>query len=264
MKNNGMNCYKNEFASFCCSGRIYNSLNEFFQIIKDYPSILVPDKGDNKEKEELLSSAGFKLYSTVKKTTLFYDRKTDCFFKILHPLSFKTKIIFCYTDRSRQIKKIYDRLTFRNVKLPLIEAYGKFKKDRMPFYVVRRLEGRSVYDVVIREKNIIEMKVYRDIIDEIVKVHSNGYWLGDAHLSHIFINGGKVSGFIDIDSIRKNIPYQLRNLAKDIAGFHHPELPLDYEKKAELIGYYINKMKIKDRAKFIRLVKNYTERRWKA
>ena len=129
---------------------------------------------------------------------------------------------------------------------------------------MERVEGESLYDLLIREKKQLPMQTYLKVIEDIAKLHNLGYWLGDAHLSHIFIKDTEVSGFIDIDSIRKNRPYMLRHIAKDIAGVNHPKLPITKKEKNKLLNYYMQISEIKNENRFRQLVKYYTERRWKA
>jgi len=82
-------------------------------------------------------------------------------------------------------------------------------------------------------------------------------------LSHVFVDGDKISGVVDIDSIRRNILFKMHNQAKDLAGFNHPGLPLSSSQRKEGFHYYIEKMNIKKRDRFLNLLEYYTRRRWK-
>jgi len=258
-----MKYFKNDVASFHYNETALPSVINFCNLIKEYPFILTSFRGMNEKVEAILSSAGFILYPTVKKTTLFYESTTDCFFKILHPLTLKHKISFLFKDRTRALYNLSEYLLSKGIKVPQIMAYGLFKKGRRPFWGAKRIDGKSLYDILIRERGILPGEVYLKVVDEVAKLHSHGYWFGDAHLSHIFVNDSGVSGFIDIDGIKKNRPFRLRNLAKDLAGFNYPQLPISEDEKRDLWRYYIEKSDIKNKKRFLQLVKHYTERRWK-
>ncbi len=166
-------------------------------------------------------------------------------------------------DKSRAIYHLSERLYQRGVKVQKVTAYGFFKKGRRSCLTIKRAEGESLYDILIRKKRNITIANYRKVIDEVARLHSLGYWFSDAHLSHIFMKDDEVSGIIDIDSMRKNMPYMLKNLAKDIAGLNHPELPLTKDEKNSLMRYYLDISDIHDEKKFLLLLQYFTERRWK-
>jgi hypothetical protein len=206
---------------------------------------------------------GFQIYPTVKKTTLLYDPASDCFLKVLHPLSLKHRVQFAVIARSKAIYDTTEYLCSKGVPLQRVEAYGTLTAGSRPLFGVKRADGESLYDIFIRQKQTMNMEHCRAVIGEISRVHSLGFWLGDAHLSHIFVKDGKVSGIIDIDSIRRNRPFMLKNSAKDLAGLNHPELPLSRDDKNSLLDYYLSISGVSRKDKFIRLLKYYTERRWK-
>ncbi len=260
-----MRRFENEVVRVAFSGteEMHSSILRLSRLIGDFPSILRPFRGADEGVRDILSSQGFRLYPTVKKTTLFHDPSTDCFFKILHPLSLKHRFSFLVTDRAGHVRDISEQLLSKGVKTAKVAAYGFLRKGRRPFFAVRRVEGESLYDILIRGNRNITMSEYRKVIEEISRLHSLGYWFGDAHLSHIFIKDGEVSGIIDIDGIRKNRPFMIRNLAKDIAGFNHPGIPLTGDEKKSLFEYYADMQQIENRGKFLQTVKYYTERRWK-
>lgn len=239
-----------------------NSISKFCRIVKDNPSVLVPVKDADADVKAILNAEGFELYPTVKKTTLFYDRDTDGFFKILHPLSLKHRVLYSLFDKSRAIYELSEELHSHGIKAMRVIAFGLIKKGSRPFFVSKRVAGDCLNNILIREKNALTMDEYRSVIDEVAKIHSHGYWLGDAHLAHIFIKDGEVTGFIDIDSIRRNRPYKLKNIIKDIAGLNHPELPLSDDEKRSLLNYYLGRVGSADNGKFPELLKRYTERRW--
>ncbi len=257
-----MKYFKNDVASFNYNETVLPSVINLCNLIKVYPFILKPFRGMNEKVEATLSSSGFTLYPTVKKTTLFYESTTDCFFKILHPLTLKHKISFLFKDRTKAVYSLSEYLLSKGIKVPQIMAHGLLKSSRF-FFVMKRIEGKSLYDILLREKKTIPKEMYLKIVDKVAEVHSLGHWLGDAHLSHIFVNDSGVSGFIDIDSIKKNRPFRLKNLAKDLAGLNHPELLVTEDEKMKLLNYYINRIDIRKREIFLRLLKHYTERRWK-
>ncbi|MBI5055809.1 MAG: hypothetical protein HZB61_04245 [Nitrospirae bacterium] len=253
----------NDAASFHCSEDILTSLARFCEIIKRYPVSLEPYRGMNEKARAAFQEGGFQLYSTVKKTTLVYDPSGDCFIKVLHPMNIKDKLSFLFIDKARAIYNISEQLLTKGVKAMKVTAYGSLKKGKQPFFAVKKAEGESLYEIMIRGKMTLDTQTLKNVLDEVAGLHRLGYWFGDAHLSHIFIKGPGVSALIDIDGIRRNRPYMLKRLAKDIAGLNHPELPLTKDEKESLLDYYLNTLTIKDKVKFTRLLKYYTERRWK-
>lgn len=254
---------ENDVVSFYYKEPVFSSIPRFCCIVKDDPFIIRPLKDINDEVRSIFLSENFQLYPTVKKTTLFYDPASDCFFKILHPLAFKNKILFLLLDKAKSIYNLSEYLLSKDIKVPEIMTYGTIKKGKKPFFVMKKIEGKSLYDILIRERKILPGEMYLNVVDDVARLHSHGYWFGDAHLSHIFVNDSGVSGFIDIDGIKKNRPFRLRNLAKDLAGFNYPQLPISEDKKRNLLKYYIEKSGLKNERKFLQLVKHYTERRWK-
>jgi hypothetical protein len=207
---------------------------------------------------------GFKFYSTVRNTTLVYDATDDCFYKILHPLTVKRRISALFAARTEKIYRTWRILAAQGVKMPELFCYGTIRQGALPFFVMRRVGGRSLYDLLIREKGRLPSPVYYKAIDEIAKVHVAGYWLGDAHLSHVFVDGEEIAGFIDIDGIRRNRVFRRRHFAKDLAGMNHPQLPIDDQEKRLFLDYYMNKTGITKAAAFCGLVCHYTRRRWTA
>jgi tRNA A-37 threonylcarbamoyl transferase component Bud32 len=254
----------NEVASFCSHEALFPSVMNFCNLTKEYPFLLAPFRGKNEEVRELMNPLGFVLYPTVRKTTLFYEGTTDCFLKILHPLTLKYQVLSLFINRARSIYLLSLQLLSNNIRVPKILAYGLFKKGRKPFFVMNRIEGKSLNDILIKEKAVVPKEIYGKALEEVARLHTAGFWLGDAHLAHIFVSDAECSGFIDIDSIIKNSPFGLKNLAKDLAGLNNPGLPLTEHEKKELLGVYLDRIDVKDKGKFLQLIKHYTVRRWKA
>jgi hypothetical protein len=255
--------FENDIASFCSPEELLPSLERFCGVIRQHPSCIEPFRGEDRKIAAEFSEGGFKVYPTVKKTTLLYDPASASFLKVLHPLNIKNRTLFFIADRAKSIYTLSERLLSKGVRTVKVVAYGTLKKGRRPFFAVKKAEGESLYDILIRGKKPLPMEAYSHVISEVARLHRLGYWLGDAHLSHIFIKDTVVSGLIDIDSIRQNRPYALRNIAKDMAGLNHPELPLTGSAKKELLKQYIKEAGIGDEKKFIKILKYYTERRWK-
>jgi hypothetical protein len=239
------------------------SIEKLSGLFRRNPSLLEPFRRVSSEIEDHFMAEGFQIYPTVRKTTLLYDPASDVFLKVLHPLSLKHRVQFAVMARSKSIYNTTEYLCSKGVPLQRVEAYGTLTVGSRPFFGVKRADGDALYDIFIRQKQTMSMDHCRAVIDEISRVHSLGFWLGDAHLSHIFVKDGKVSGMIDIDSIRKNRPYMLKNPAKDLAGLNHPDLPLSGDDKNSLLEYYLSISGIRKKDKFICLLKYYTERRWK-
>jgi tRNA A-37 threonylcarbamoyl transferase component Bud32 len=280
---------------------VNSSITKLCCLIKDYPLIFTPFKGDDEkaksviteklgitafqitkqntdnssvcngywhpvfsERTPIFSIEDFYLYPTVKKTTLFYDRKTDCFFKILQPLTFKDNIFSLFMNKARSIYNLSEELLSKGIKVPQVIAYGMLKKGRKAFFVMKRVEGNSLDNILIKKKRPLSYEIYLKVIEKLAKLHSLGYWHGDLRISHIFIKYPEISGIVDIDSIKKNVPFKFRNLAKDLAGLNNPEVPLTKNEKKALFNYYIIKLNIKNERNFLHLVRHYTERRWKS
>jgi hypothetical protein len=258
-----MKYLENDTAWFYYSDLMHAAITKFCMVLKEHPFIIEPERYVNEKAKDILDRDGFEVYPTVEATTLFYDRQTDCFFKFVHPLTLKRKIVFLLSDKASCIYNLSEYLIKNGIRVPKVEAFGKIKKPGLPCFVTRRIEGKSLYDVLIRRQQEVDMKTYLSIVDEIARLHTLCLWLGDAHLSHVFVDGSGFSGFIDIDSIRKNRPFSIKRLAKDIAGFNHPALPLSDEEKKMLLHHYMKKAGIKNMKRFTKLVKRYTERRWK-
>jgi hypothetical protein len=258
-----MKYLENDTAWFYYSDLMHAAITKFCMVLEEHPFVIEPERYVNEKAKDILEKAGFEVYPTVKTTTLFHDRDTDCFFKFIHPLTLKRKIVFLLSDKASRIYDLSEYLINKGIRVPKVEAFGKIKKPGLPCFVTRRIEGKSLYDILIRQRQGIDMNTYFSIVDEIARLHTLFFWLGDAHLSHVFVDGSEFSGFIDIDSIRKNRPFSIKRLAKDIAGFNHPGLPLSDEEKNILLHHYMKKAGIKNIKKFAELVKRYTERRWK-
>ena len=260
----GMKHHKDRFASIQFDEGLEPSVMRLLDLVREFPCALLPIKGSDAVAESVFSSRGFHLYPTVLKTTLFYDPASDCFLKILHPLPLKLRDrAHCLiTDRARHIYSLSEWLRHRGVKVPRVRAFGKIREGRKPFYAIDRVQGRSLYDILIREQREIPSELYRKVMDEVAGLHGLGYWFGDAHLSHIFVHDGEISGFIDIDSVRRNRPFRLSHLAKDIAGLNHPGLPVGRGDKESLLRRYAGKMNLQDERAFRYMVKDYSEKRW--
>jgi len=254
---------KNDIASFHYSGELLPQIQKFCLLSQEYPFILEPAKGCNDKAKEIFRREGFELRRTVKKTTLLYNEGIDSFFKVLHPLTLSKKALFNLSDRVRHLYGMSSSLRKREIKVPAILAYGKFRKHNSQFFVMNRVAGRSLHNILIRNKGRLPVETYQKVMAEVARIHVTGYWLGDAHPSHIYINEGEVSGFIDIDSIRVNPLSMLKYAAKDIAGLSHPQLPVTEDELNGLVRYYLKLSGIRNNEKFFRLLKLYRERRWK-
>ena len=240
------------------------SMQAMLSLVHDAPHVFEPVRKADEKIAAAFASQGFHLYPTVVRTTLLYDERSDCFFKVLQPITLKNRVLFTVKDRALQIFTLSEELRIKGIPVPKVMAYGKINKGHRPIFAMKRVSGRPLYDVLIRENRTLPHALLADVMRDIAKFHQSGYWFGDAHLSHIFIEESSVSGFIDIDSIRKNRRKGISNFAKDLAGLNHPRLPMTKDEKKELLGTYLQTMEIQDTEEFLRAVKQYTERRWKA
>lgn len=257
-----MKLIQNDIASVHLAEEMAASVNNLCHLIRDQPFILEPFRGINEEAKKVFSSEGFQLYSTYAKTTLVYDENTNCFFKIIHPMTLKNRLFWLFRNRARSVYELSGHLLSRNIIVPRVTAYGRFKRGHKPFFAMKKIEGTSLYEI-IKKKESIPFNAYLKIIDEVLKLHSIGYWWGDAHPAHIIIQGGEVSGMLDFEDIRRNRPFRVKNLVKDLAGLNHPELPLTKDEKLVLFSYYADKFSVRNRQKFFQLMRYYTDRRWK-
>ena len=258
-----MKSHEIEGTKFQCTDHVLPTVQTLLHLIEQNPQILRPVKDMDEGARDLLVTEGFRLYPTVKNTTLIYDDNCKCFIKVLHPLTFRKYISFLLIDRARQIYQVADHLFSRGVKMPQIVAYGKMRIKSLPFFVMEEVQGNSLYEILLKKRKTLNMDTYSKVMEQVADLHRSGYWFGDAHLSHIFVKDDEVSGFIDIDGIRRNRFFRLKNLAKDIAGLDHPNLSLNDESRKGLLYHYLGLMDIQKRDKFNRMVKHYAERRWK-
>ncbi|MEN8263323.1 MAG: hypothetical protein ABFR82_07665 [Nitrospirota bacterium] len=294
MSHEEMKHAENEIASFYydSSESVHKSIEGLCSIIKKYSFIAMPFKGKDesvinrflreqgspgtlKEKEitgnsplffdrkPVLSIEGYLLFPTVKKTTLFYDTRTDYFIKILQPIGIKRKIVSLFANKARLIYNLSEKLMANGIKVPGVLAYGMIKKGRKPFLVMDRIKGKSLYTILNIEKGNLPYEGYLKVIDKLADLHNLGYWFGDMRIAHVFINRSEISGFVDIDSIRRNMPFRLRNLAKDLAGLNNPDLPLTYDEKIKLLKHYVARVQIKNDRNLLHLIKHYSKIRWK-
>lgn len=253
--NSILTCYYNESVE-----KLLHKIHFFLQ---EYSTVLKPINGRNDMIKSIFSSNNYEFYPTKKKTTVFYDRESDIFIKILHPLKLKEKLKSKFINPSKKIYLLSEYLNKAGIKIPKILAYGKIKKGNLPFFLMKRIEGFQLKTILIREKRELPKNVYFDIIKNIADLHKMGYWFRDLHLAQIYVNDSKLTGFIDIDSIRKNLFFKIRHQAKDLAGLNHPELDITKKEKEELLDYYMNLMGINCKNKFISYIKKYSNLRWR-
>ena len=260
-----MKYISNDVISSYCDEALVPSVMNLCALIREYPFLLRPFRRMNEETRDILLTAGFQLYPTVKKTTLFYEQATDNFFKIIHPLTVKHRIFSFFTNKAVSLYRLSLDLRDKGIKVPGITAYGIFKRTKKPLFAMKRVDGKSLLDIIRNEKRDLRTDIYLKVMEEVARFHSLGYWFGDAQLAHIFVDDAGVSGFIDIDSIRKNRLFRPKNFAKDLAGIFQPELLtlITEEEKTDMINCYLGKMDIKKKDKFLQLYAYYSARRWK-
>jgi len=231
-------------------------------LIRGHPQIIKPVRGMDDEIKRICEENALLFYPTVRDTTILYDIKSDCFFKILHPATLADRLKSLFKERAEEIYNLSGKLRREGIRVAEVVAYGRMKDEGKPVYMMKRISGRSIYDIVIRGGERIEFGIYQKVIDEVAKLHILGYWLGDAHVSHIFIDESEVSGFIDIDSIRRNGSFSIKKMAKDIAGLNYPGIPIMDKEKQLLLEHYIKTVNITDKEGFLRFLKIYIKKRW--
>ena len=258
-----MKYFSDTWAELWYEDSMWPSIEALHALLYEGPLILKPVKDADKDAEAAFAAHGFRLYPTVLRTTLFYDERSDCFFKMLHPIGIKKMILFAFTGTAHRIFRLSRQLSEQGITVPEVTAYGRIRDGNIPLFAMRRAQGRSLYDLLIKEGKTLPADLCLTVIAAVTRFHRAGFWFGDAHLSHIFTDGFAVTGFIDIDSIRRNWRKGLRNYAKDLAGLNHPRLPLTGDKKQELLYHYVKTMGIPDAEDFLEAVTYYSERRWK-
>lgn len=257
ISNDVISCYSDE--------ALVPSVMNLCALIREYPFLLRPFRRMNEEVRDILSTAGFQLYPTVKKTTLFYEQATGNYFKIIHPLTIKHRIFSMFTDKAGYIYRLSLDLRDKGIKVPRITAYGIFKRFKKPLFAMKRIDGKSLLDIIRNEKRHMRTDIFFKVMEEVARFHSLGYWFGDAQPAHIFVDDSGVSGFIDMDSIRKNRLFRPKNFAKDLAGIFHPELLrlITEKEKTDMINCYLENINIKKKENFLQLFAYYSARRWK-
>jgi tRNA A-37 threonylcarbamoyl transferase component Bud32 len=269
---------------------VHSCVTEFCSLAAKHPLLLEPFKGNDEKLSSALASRfsaddadamnnalpfscdrkpiayinGYYLLPTVPKTTLLYHGESDCFLKVIHSLTLKSKIVSFFTDRARRVFELTGHLRAMGFQVPVVHAYGMFRKSRSVFYIMERVKGNSLYDILVKKKEALPGKMYEKVIDALADLHNSGYWFGDLRIAHIFVQDSNISGFVDIDSIKRNSPFRMKNIAKDLAGLNQPELPLSEEEKKRLLQYYMSKSNRDGKAHLPDLIKRYSVRRWGA
>jgi tRNA A-37 threonylcarbamoyl transferase component Bud32 len=238
-------------------------INRISNFLNQYHDALRPIKGNDNSIESIFLLNDFKLYPTKRKTIVFCDEKTNTFVKILYPLKFKERLKARFNYPSKRIYLLSKTLRKADIKVPTVLAYGKVKKGNLPFFIMEKVAGTQLKMILIRQKKLLPMDVYFDVIKNIADLHRAGYWFRDLHLAHIYIEDLRVSGFIDIENIRKNIFLKIKKQAKDLSGLNHPALPLSEKEKRMLFEYYMENININCKDKFISYINYYSDVRWK-
>jgi len=270
-----LNRIENDIAAcFYKTDAVRAFVEEVCRTAKAHPEAIQPFNGESPGTSEIFSSAGLTLLSTVEHTTLVASGCGRYFFKILHALTLKARIKNLVTDKAKSLCRLSEKLRAGGIGVPEVEAWGTLYNGRRRFFVMSRVAGESLYDVSVRKGRRVPVEIYRRVMDEVLKLHAMGYLMGDAHPSHVFIFEGRVSGIIDIDGIRRNLPVMpglqplsLRGIARDLAGLNHPGLLLDEAQRAAILQYYIRRCDPRVRKaheKLRKYFKTYSERRWKA
>jgi hypothetical protein len=261
-----MRCHADRVARVEFDDALAPSIARLLDLLANSPAAGLAVDGPDTSRQSAFSSRGFELYPTGRRTTVFHDPESDCFLKILHPRprGVRAWAGSLLTDRAREIHALSEWLVERDVPVPRVRAFGTIRQGWKPFYAVERARGQSLYDLAIRERRAIPATLYRTVVDAVARLHELGHWLGDAHLSHIFVHEGQVSAFIDIDGMRRNGVPRLTNLAKDLAGLNHPGLALEKVDRASLLGHYAGRMNLGDTRAFARLVRRHSRRRWRS
>ena len=76
-----MKYYINEMASFHSNENLTGYVEKFIDLVRRNPLILEAIRGKSEDTDRIFGSAGYILYSTVKRTTLFITKKPIVFLK---------------------------------------------------------------------------------------------------------------------------------------------------------------------------------------
>jgi hypothetical protein len=252
-----------EAAYSCLTDAACAFVEEVCRTAEAHPEAVEPFRGDIAGINGIFSRAGLKLFPTVERTTLVASGCGRYFLKILHALTFKERMKNLVLNRAEAIHRLSEKLRAGGVNAPEVEAWGTFYKNNRRFFVMQKVSGESLYDVAVRKGRREPVETYLRVMDELIKLHALGYLMGDAHPSHVFITEGRVTGIIDIDGMRRNHPFGLRGIARDLAGLNHPGLLLDEAGRAAIFGYYVGRSGIRAGGRFYEYFKTCTESRWK-
>lgn len=223
------------------------------------PTLLSPITGIKQEVYEELLNFQIKLFSTKAKSMVLEDLESGVVFKIIYLSTFKHKILKLLKNEAFRVYSVSKYLREKDIKVAKVLGYGNLLKN--PFYVIPKMKGESFQEILNRERGN-SLKLFYKIINEIIKIHKEGYFIGDANIKHFFFLGEKLEGIVDIDGIRRVVFCKLNKFSKDIGYLLRPELNLREQEKIEIINYYTDKMKIKD-SNFLYKVEGYRLKRWR-
>ncbi|MEM2900519.1 MAG: HEAT repeat domain-containing protein [Thermoplasmata archaeon] len=122
---------------------------------------------------------------------------------------------------------------------------------------VRKTSIESLVKIGGKDINTLFYK----IIDEVIKIHKEGYFIGDANIKHFFFIDKKIEGLIDFESIRKVKIFKIKRFCRDLGYLLRPELKIEDEKIQDIVIYYSKKMNL-PYSKILFNTERYRFRRW--
>lgn len=217
-----------------------------------------PIRGIKEEIAKELLEFKLNLISTGVKTLVLEDLEYEVFFKMIFCDNLKHKILGILKNEGLRVYKLSEYFRGQGIKLPEVLGYGSFVLN--PFYVIPKMKGKSFLEIIKSGEVDID-KLFYKIIDEVIKIHREGYFIGDANIKHFFFIDKEIEGIIDFDSIRKVKIFKIKRFCRDLGYLLRPELKIENEKIQDIVIYYSKKMNL-PYSKILLNTERYRFRRW--
>lgn len=235
------------------------ALEKLSKIAENKSYLFLPFKGIRDEIFNEFSEFKLRLFSTSPKTLVLEDLDFRIVFKIIYINNLKHRLSGFFENKGLKIYRLSQYFRKKNIKIAEVLGYGKFLKN--PFYVVPKMKGESFLEIAKRnDKNVLEL--FYKIIDEIIKIHKEGYFIGDANIKHFFFLNCEVEGIIDFDCFKKVYFLKKNRFCRDIGYLLRPELHLSKEEIRKLVSYYSGIMMF-NHTNVLTKIEYYRAKRWK-
>ncbi|MCS7164220.1 MAG: hypothetical protein NZ845_04380 [Thermodesulfovibrio sp.] len=249
---------KNDILNAYVKEEYRDVVDKFFSIGKNRPWLFLPFKGIKDEIAEEFLKFSLKLFSTSKRTLVLEDLDSEVVVKITFPHNLKHKILNFLINRELKIYRVSEYLRQKGIKIAEVLGYGKILRN--PFYIIPKMKGSSFLEVLREDEKDIFHLFYK-IVDEVIKIHQERYFLGDSNIKHFFFIGEEIEGIVDFDCIKKVYWFKKNRFCRDLGYLLRPELKIEEKLIDEIISYYAKKMKFNS-LKILKKVKVYREKRW--